>query len=223
MIRRMIVPLVFGLAGVAVLIALGNWQMQRLAWKTGIIDSIEARMAADPVPVPAAPDPETDRYLRVAATGTVLPGEVHVYTSAPPRGVGYRVIVPFELADGRSVLLDRGFVGIDEKDAPRHLGPLRVEGALDWPRETDRVTPEPDRARNIWVARDVALMAEALGTAPVLIVAEASDDPGQPLPLPVSVDIPNNHLGYAIQWYGLAAVWAVMTLLWLWRIKRRAD
>lgn len=223
MIRRMIVPLVFGLAGVAVLIALGNWQMQRLAWKTGIIESIETRMAADPVPVPAAPDPETDRYLRVAATGTVLPGEVHVYTSAPPRGVGYRVIVPFELADGRSVLLDRGFVGIDEKDAPRHLGPLRVEGALDWPRETDGVTPEPDRARNIWVARDVALMAEALGTAPVLIVAEASDDPGQPLPLPVSVDIPNNHLGYAIQWYGLAAVWAVMTLLWLWRIKRRAD
>ncbi len=223
MTRRMIVPLVFGLVGVAVLVALGNWQMRRLAWKTDIIAGIDARLAAEPVAVPVGPDPETDRYLRVAASGTVLPGEVHVYTSVPPYGVGYRVIVPFVLADGRTVLLDRGFVGIDEKAAPRLIGALRVEGALDWPRETDGATPAPDREANIWFARDVELMAEALGTLPVLIVTEASDDAGQPLPQPVTVDVPNNHLGYAVQWYGLAAVWAVMTLLLLWRIKRRAD
>ena len=223
MTRRMIVPLLFGLVGVAVLISLGNWQMRRLDWKTDMIASIEARLEAAPVAVPAAPDPETDRYRRVAASGAVLPGEVHVYTSVPPYGVGYRVIVPFALADGRTVLLDRGFVGIDAKEATRLVGPLRVEGALDWPRETDGATPAPDRAENIWFARDVELMAEALDTLPVLIVTEASDDPGQPLPLPVTVDVPNNHLGYAVQWYGLAAVWAVMTLLLLWRIKRRAD
>ena len=95
MTRRMIVPLVFGLVAAAVLVALGNWQMRRLAWKTDIIAGIDARLAAEPVAVPVGPDPETDRYLRVAASGTVLPGEVHVYTSVPPYGVGYRVIVPF--------------------------------------------------------------------------------------------------------------------------------
>ena len=112
---------------------------------------------------------------------------------------------------------------IGEKDAPRHVGPIVVDGSLAWPRETDRFTSPPDRAKNIWFARDVPLMAEALGTLPVMLVTASSDDPGQPMPLPVTVDIPNNHLGYAIQWFGMALVWALMTGYLLWRIKPRID
>jgi surfeit locus 1 family protein len=223
MTRRMIAPLVFGLAGVAVLVALGVWQVQRLAWKTAIIERVEARLAAEPVALPAAPDPEADRYRRVRAGGTLGAGELHVYTSVPPHGVGYRVIAPLALADGRRVLVDRGFVPLDEKDAPRHQGAITVEGALDWPRETDRFTSPPDRARNIWFARDVPLMAAALGTEPVMLVVAASDDPAAPLPRPVTPDIPNNHLGYAVTWFGLAVVWAVMTGYLLWRIARRVE
>jgi surfeit locus 1 family protein len=137
--------------------------------------------------------------------------------------VGYRVITAFDLADGRRILLDRGFVPIDEKDAPRRAGPITVEGALLWPQETDFFTSAPDRTKNIWLARDVDLMAEALGTAPVLLVTEASDDPTAPMPLPVTVNIPNDHLQYAITWFALALVWAVMTGTLLWRIKRRTD
>ena len=66
-------------------------------------------------------------------------------------------------------------------------------------------------------------MAEALGTEPVMLVAAASDDPDAPMPLPVGVNIPNDHLQYAITWFGLAVVWAVMTGYLLWRIKRRID
>jgi len=223
MTRRMIAPLVFGLAGTAILLGLGFWQLQRLAWKSEILDRIEARLAAEPVPVPASPTQAADQYLRVRASGRIGGEELHVYTSAPPRGVGYRVIVGFDLGDGRRILLDRGFVPIDEKDAPRLEGPITVEGALLWPQETDSFTNAPDRARNIWFARDVDLMAEALGTAPVLLVAAASDDPAAPMPLPVTVNIPNDHLQYAITWFGLALVWAVMTGYLLWRIKRRTD
>jgi len=219
----MVAPLVFGIAGVAVLVGLGVWQVQRLAWKTEIIARIEERMAAAPVALPAAPGPEADQYRRVRARGAIGAEELHVYTSAPPRGVGYRVIVPLTLADGRRVLLDRGFVPIAEKDAARHHGPIAVEGALLWPRETDRFTGAPDREANIWFARDVPLMAAALGTEPVMIVVAASDDPAAPLPLPVTPNIPNDHLEYAITWFGLAAVWTVMTGYLLWRIKRRID
>jgi len=221
--RRMIAPLLFGIVGVAILLNLGAWQVRRLAWKTDILARIEARISADPVPVPAAPDPEADQYRHVRAEGAILPGELHVYTSAPPRGVGYRVIVPLELAGGRRILLDRGFIPISEKDAARHLGAITVEGALLWPQETDSYTSEPDLAKNIWFARDVGKMAAALGTEPVLLVAEASDDPGQPMPLPVSVNIPNDHLQYAITWFSLAFVWAVMTGYLLWRIKQRTN
>jgi surfeit locus 1 family protein len=216
----MVAPLIFGIVGVAILLSLGVWQVQRLAWKTAILDEIGARLAAAPVAVPERPDPETDRYLKVRADGRIEPGEIHVYTSAPPRGVGYRVIVPFALADGRRILLDRGFVPIGEKDAARRLGPLSVEGNLVWPQEGDA---RPDREKNIWLARDVPLMAEALGTLPVLLAAASSDDPAAPLPLPVTPNIPNNHLEYAVTWFLLAAVWAMMTGYLLWRIKRRTS
>nr|MBA3325768.1 SURF1 family protein [Paracoccaceae bacterium] len=160
-------------------------------------------------------------YLRVRAEGVLGPGELHVYTSAPPFGVGYRVIAPMAIADGRRILIDRGFVPVDAKDAPRPAGPLTVEGALMWPDETDGFTSTPDREKNIWFARDVDLMAAALETAPVMLVAAVSDDPAAPMPLPVGVNIRNDHLGYAITWFGLATVWAVMTGYLLWRIKRR--
>lgn len=223
MTRRMVVPLVFGVLGVVVLTWLGAWQLQRLAWKTAILAEIDMRLAAAPAAVPAAPDPARDEYLRVRVAGTVEPGELDVYTSAPGRGVGYRAIAPFRLDDGRTILLDRGFVPIAEKAAARPTGPAVVEGVLHWPRETDGFTSAPDRAKNVWFARDVPLMAEALGTLPVLLVVAATDEPGAPVPMPVTVNIPNNHLEYAVTWFGLALVWAVMTGYLLWRIKRRID
>lgn len=227
MTRRLIAPLIFGVAGVAILVALGNWQLRRFEWKTAILAEIEARLAAAPVDVPADPKPETDRYLRVRATGTLEPRELHVYTSVPPRGVGYRVIAPMTLADGRRILLDRGFVPIDDKDALRATGPVTVIGTLAWPQETDAFTSEPDRAKNIWFARDVPLMAAALDTEPaMLVVAEGGAPDGAaaaPMPLPVTVNIPNDHLQYAITWYLLAVVWTLMTVYLLYRIKRRID
>ena len=66
-------------------------------------------------------------------------------------------------------------------------------------------------------------MAAALDTLPVMLVTAASDDPGGPMPLPVTVNIPNDHLQYAITWFALAVVWALMTGYLLWRIKRRID
>lgn len=218
----MIVPLLFGLCGVAVLLALGFWQLRRLEWKEGVLAGIAARMEAAPGPVPATPTEAEHEYVRVRESGALLPGELHVYTSAPPRGVGYRVIAPFALADGRRILLDRGFVPIEDKDAPRPPGPATIEGALLWPDETDGWTSPPDVEKNVWFARDVALMARALDTAPVLVVASGPDAPGAPTPLPVGVNIPNDHLGYAVTWFSLAAVWAVMTGYLLWRIKRRS-
>lgn len=223
MTRRMIGPLLFGIVGVGILVSLGVWQVHRLAWKTAILDEIATRLAADPVPVPGDPDPVRDAYRKVAAAGEIEPGELDVYTSNPPQGVGYRVIVPLRLEDGRTILLDRGFVPIEAKEAARHLGPIRVEGSLAWPRETDYFTDAPDREKNIWFARDVTLMATALGTEPVMLVTATSDDPGAPTPMPVTINIPNDHLQYAITWFLLAVVWAGMTVYLLWRIKRRID
>jgi surfeit locus 1 family protein len=219
--RRIISVAIFGLVGAAILVALGVWQVQRLTWKQGLIADIEARLAADPAPLPAQPDPVRDRLLRVAVTGRIGQRELDVLSSLKPWGAGYRVIVPMTLADERRVLVDLGYVPQDMKGpsarpAPVHgepdHPPDQVTGLLLWPREIDSFTPEPDRGRNIWFARDVASMAAELDTEPVLVVAQSHNLDEWPRPVPPGAELPNRHLEYAITWFALAAVWVGMTV-----------
>jgi surfeit locus 1 family protein len=219
--RRLILPLLFGLCGAAVLVALGLWQLQRLAWKEGVLAAIEARIGAPPAPLPPQPDAATDAYRAVALSGRFAGRALDVLASVRRRGPGYRVVAAFETDDGRRILVDRGFVPEASRGAGHAAdGPVAFAGNLHWPDETDRFTPAPDTARALWFARDVAAMAAALGTEPVLVVAR-DDTGGGVAPLPVdTAHIPNDHLGYAIQWFALAAVWTGMTLLYLWRIRR---
>ena len=226
MTRRIIFPLLLGILGTAVLIGLGVWQLQRLQWKEGILAEIDARMASAPVALPAAPDPARDRFLPVTATGSITDEEIDVLVSLKGVGPGYRIISAFETDDGRRILLDRGFVRDDQKDTPRPpVYGVTITGNLHWPDEVDSFTPDADTDRNIWFARDVPAMATALGTEPVMIILRTTSEPAPAVsPLPMdSAGIPNDHLGYAIQWFGLAAVWAGMTGWLLWRIRRRQE
>lgn len=221
MTRRMIWPLLFGLFGVAILVSLGIWQMQRLAWKQGVLADIEARIAAAPVPLPGTPDREADRYLPVEVAGTIGADFVRVLVSQRGQGAQYRVISPFETGE-RTILLDRGVMPT-EGAPPLPAGTVTVTGNLHWPQEVDGFTPEPDIARNIWYARDVDALAAHLGAEPVLVIARTLSVPDAPLAaLPVDTSgIPNDHLNYAITWFSLAAIWLGMTLFLLWRIRRK--
>lgn len=227
MTRRMIVPLLFGLLGAAVLIGLGSWQVQRMAWKQGVLAEIAARINAAPVALPATPDPVADRYLPVIVAGRFTGEGLEVLASARQIGAGYRVVAVLETADGRRVLVDRGFLREADHGAPRAApsiaGAVQVTGNLHWPQETDSFTPPPDTGRNLWFARDVEAMAAALKAEPTFIVASAPTGDGIE---PMAVDgsaIPNDHLSYAITWFSLAVVWLGMTVLLLWRIRRRTH
>ncbi len=217
--NRILLPLIFGLAGAAVLVSLGVWQVQRLTWKQGILAQIEARIDAAPVAIPDTPSPD-DRFLAVQVTGTLVEPALRVLVSTRDQGAGYRLINAME-TDGRRIMLDRGYIKNDLPTPPAPQGEVTVTGNLHWPEERDSYTPENDRAANIWFARDLDAMAAALNTAPVLLVAR--DLPGDTgvTPLPVGTEgIPNDHLGYAIQWFGLAAVWTAMLGLYIWRQRK---
>ncbi|MBI6628947.1 SURF1 family protein [Pontibaca salina] len=219
--RRILFLLVFGIAGTATLIGLGVWQMNRLAWKHSVLTEIDRRIAADPVTLPVNPDPEADKYMPVQVTGRVGSEELHVLVSIKHVGPGYRLIAPFVTDEGRRILLDRGFVPSDEKDAPRNHGAMTVTGNLHWPQESDSYTPETEFDTNIWYARDVPAMAAALETEPVMLVARNSTGPAVTA-LPVDTrGIPNDHLQYAITWFSLALIWVAMTASFLWRTRAR--
>lgn len=221
MIRRLIFPVLLGFGGVAILLALGVWQLQRLSWKEAVLADIDARIVAAPVALPDAPDPVSDRYLPVTVTGALGGQEAHVLVSVKDLGPGYRIITALTTGD-RRVLVDLGYVRETEKDASRMAASLTVTGNLHWPDEVDGWTPAPDPA-NIWFARDVPALAAALGTEPVMIIAR--DLSGADLnvtPLPVdTAGIPNDHLNYAITWFLLALVWAVMSGFLAVRLARK--
>lgn len=219
---RYIVPLIFGLAGIAVLVSLGTWQMQRLEWKRGLLSDIEARISAPAISLPDDPDPRADRYLPVQATGQVDDtAPLRVLVSQKQIGAGYRLISALETDQGR-VLLDRGFIRVADAIPPTPQGAVTVTGNLHWPDDRNDSTPDNDVAGNTWFARDLDQMAQVLDTQPLLVVARQITPPETGVtPLPVdTAGIPNDHLEYAMTWFSLAVIWAVMTGYFLWRTRR---
>lgn len=224
--RRYVFPLIFGIVGVAILLSLGTWQMRRLAWKQDILAAIQDKISAAPVPLSdiILPDPEAHRYLPVQTSG-VTGDDLLVLSGKKDIGAGYEVISAFTTSDGRRILLDRGFIPEDRRNAPRPPASLSVTGNLLWPNEEDSYTPAPDEGQRLWFARNVKTMSQFLQTEPILVVTRQATGE-DPTIVPVPVDgsgIPNDHLGYAITWFSLAGVWAGMTVYLLWRIRQRTH
>jgi surfeit locus 1 family protein len=221
MLRNSIFAMVLGLSGAAVLIWLGVWQMQRLEWKQAIIARAAGMIAADPVALPAAPDPEADRYRAVSVAGRFTGEEAHVLTSTREAGPGYLVIAGYETAEGRRILIDRGFIPETEKATPRPPRPVEVTGNLNWPDDVTPSTPPYDAGRAIWYGRDVAGIAALLGTEPVLVIARSDTGDGIASRPVTTAGFRNDHFEYAVTWFLLAAVWLGMTVFLLWRIRTR--
>jgi surfeit locus 1 family protein len=215
-------PAVMTVAGIALLISLGNWQMRRLAWKEGLIAAIAARTHGEPVSLAVAEGRaakgEDIEYLRVKIAGRLLNDkELHLYDFDEKYGPGYHILTPLRSDDGNVVIVNRGYVPQDLKDpAKRKAGQLEgevtVTGLVRRPETARFFTPTNEVAKNVWFWRDLPAMASAaLGPgqerlAPFFVDAEA--EPGVPGGWPkggtTRIELPNNHLDYAMTWYGLA-------------------
>ena len=222
--QRLIFLSAIGGLGLAILLGLGTWQVQRLAWKADLLEVIQTRIAAMPVDVPLTPSEAQDRYRAVTAAGELGRQELHVFWVTKEAETGYRVISALETGDGRRLLLDQGFVPAADKDTRRSSAAVLVTGNLLWPDEGDWSTPAPEVDTNILYARDLAYMAEQLGAEPVLIVARSITPETSVTPQAVTAEgIPNNHLQYAITWFSLAFIWAAMTASFLWRSRAKSE
>jgi len=206
--------------GTAILVGLGVWQVQRLAWKTDILAQIERKILAPAIDIPAEVTAASHDLLPVRGTGSYIGEEtVRVLVSQKIYGAGYRLINAFELRDGRKIMVDRGFISVRAALPAVPKGTGQVTGNLQWPQEIDSFTPDNDLAANIWFARDVAKLSEHLQTEPILLVLRNSsfaDDLARPLPK-MSANIPNDHLNYALTWFSLALIWLGMSGYFLYR------
>jgi surfeit locus 1 family protein len=206
------------LAAFALLAGLGVWQLQRLAWKQGLIAEIESRTKADPISLDRAlalaREGRDPSYYRVAVEGRFEHAkELYLYAISEGR-VGWHVITPLDTASGETVLIDRGFVPDALKSpASRPKGELggsvSVTGIVRMPEAQGSFTPDNEIAANRWFWRDLAAMAGATGApnvAPFYLEAEKSDVPGGwPEGGQTRLELPNTHLQYALTWFLLAA------------------
>jgi surfeit locus 1 family protein len=235
-------PTVFAVVGIAFLIGLGIWQLDRKIWKENLIATVTARTTRAPEDLPPrASWPQLiqlgNEYRRVAFPAEFLEGqEALVYTAGSPfrpdvKGPGYWVFAPAQLPGGSIVVVNRGFVPADAKDpATRASGNVRgiveVVGFMRWPETRGLFTPADDPKTNVWYLRDPKAMAAEkkwATAAPFYIDQESPVPPGSlPLPGKLSVELPDNHLQYAITWFGLALALAGVYVVWLaGRFRRR--
>lgn len=219
-LRRLITGLPLGpslmtAAGLALLLGLGIWQLQRLDWKSGLISTIEAQMALPVSPLPLEKiDPEAWSYRKAQVTGRFHHDkEIHMYAANSVGKPGYLIITPLERTEGGFVFFNRGWTPLDKRmPAARQQG--QIEGPVTltglgrkpWTQKTFVADNEPQA--NIWFYGDLDGMAKFLGIvhyAPLFLEADDTPNPGgYPLGGQSRIKISNDHLSYALTWFSLA-------------------
>lgn len=212
----------------AVLFAgLGVWQVERLAWKNGLIAAVDTRAHAAPLDLDAtdwsAIDPEASQYQRVAVSGMLLPENV-LTQAVTAEGPGFWVMTPLRLADGRTLLINRGFAPRDADVALSGETPAEITGLLRVTEPEGGFLRSNDPAADRWFSRDVAAIGEALNLqrlAPFFIDADRAGD-SYPRGGMTVISFSNNHLIYALTWFGLCGL-CLFALIYLVRDRRRRS
>ncbi|MDB5701860.1 MAG: hypothetical protein JWL66_2059 [Sphingomonadales bacterium] len=212
-------------AAISGLFALGTWQVERRAWKLGLIAQVQARLKAAPVAAPDKAHPE-DAYRRVIMGGTFIADQDSFVQASTVRGPGWWVMTPMRTDDGRTVLVNRGYMA-DRKGAAMIPGHVTVTGLLRLSEPGGGFLRGNDPVADRWYSRDVAAIAGKRGLGPVapyFIDADgARNAPGQPVGGLTVVSFPNNHLVYAVTWYTLAMMAAAGFVYWIKPLRRRGH
>jgi len=218
---------VFAALGISLFFGLGVWQLERRAWKLDLIERVNERVHAAPVPAPgpaswSSVNAANDEYRHVSVTGQFLAGGDTLVKAVTEYGSGYWVLSPFRTGDGFDVLVNRGFIPEEKAKtfSAAKRGTGTVTGLLRLSEPGGAFLRSNDPSAGRWYSRDTAAIAaaRAIGdVAPYFIDADASPAPeGAPVGGLTVISFPNNHLVYALTWFGLAA----MLIGWLFRVFR---
>jgi surfeit locus 1 family protein len=226
------------LVSLAILVSLGNWQVRRLAWKEGLLATIDQRIHAEAVPLSEAltmmRSGEDIEYLPVSLGGTFLPDTEQHVLSTWKGASGWNVYQPLRLDNGEILFVNRGFVPYDRKDPAtrpdsRPEGEQAITGLARLPLDDKPgfLVPENDPAKNEYYWKDLAAMTAAAELdgetiVPLFVDAGPQADPSKlPIGGITNIDLPNNHLQYVVTWYGLAAALLAVSGVFLWRRLRQ--
>jgi surfeit locus 1 family protein len=218
--RPMLVPTLWFIPAFATLISLGVWQIERLHWKLDLLARIHHGLSAPPVSFrdafPASDPAHVDAadYRRVIAHGRFENDQEILFFTTGAQGMPvYHIVTPFALDGGETLLIDRGYVpvgpyGGEFRKPYEWKGVRDVVGVLRKPSAPNVFTPLIDKTKRIVHTRDPQTLAATFGwknVLPVFMEADATPNPGGwPKGGQTIVDLPNDHMQYAITWFGLS-------------------
>ncbi len=225
-------------AALLILLSLGTWQVNRLQWKEALLADIQERSTG-----PAADVAEVERllaagdsvdYRHATAVGRYMHDRERHFLATFEGQSGFYLYTPLELADGRYLFVNRGFVPYDRKDpATRPQGLIEGEQTVtglaraELTEKPSSLVPDNDEKANIFYWKDLSRMGASVGlpadrVLPFFLDADATPvTGGLPKGGVTQIDLPNNHLQYAITWYGLAFALVAVTIAGL--IRRRTE
>lgn len=200
-----------------VLVGLGTWQLERKVWKENLITEIEARRSANVVDIAQIDNAKDWNYQPVFAVGTFQGETSFLMPMISLKGEGgYALLTPFKLQNGGHILVNRGWIpyqDLDKKYAPP-AGAVTIKGLMRTPTKPNWLTPANQPERGVWYSYDLPAMAKAAGIPvllPMVIDVDATpNEGGYPMGGQTRLTLSNNHMGYAVTWFGLAIVLLVV-------------
>ena len=239
----LLLPTLLTVIGTLVLCTLGVWQLERMSEKHAYIGRLQAEAAGEPAPMPpsadwAKLDPVALELTHVVAKGHFVDGPIAgvrtTIASGPPgsrqlSGFGRWVFQGFRLEDGGVILVNRGFV---PESRIGQIGPASgpdvIRGFLRAPENRNSFTPADLPEIREFYTRDPGAIAAALGLPPAPFYLEAERE-GDGMRPPAGVDvrelierIPDNHLQYALTWFGLALTLIGVFAAYVWQARKGA-
>jgi surfeit locus 1 family protein len=222
-----LVPTLFTIPALIILVGLGSWQVQRLHWKEGLIAQRDWMVAAPPIAPPQTlAEAEQNQFRHVADDGVLLNDkEIFLAAASEGGGSGYQVLTPLQEPDGRIIFVNRGFIPLELKDPVKRAagepsGAVHIAGLLRVP-PAEKPTfflPNNRPDLDLWFWVDLPAMANAAGVgdaAPFYIDADKAPNPGGwPKGGVTNLELPNDHLQYAITWFSLAIALVVIYVLY---------
>ena len=213
--RPLPIPTLWLVPGLVLLLGLGSWQIERLHEKEALLAKVQTGVTAPAIPLSEAMKPggAISEYRHVRLTGHFLHDrEQYVFAQGPGGAPGVHVLTPLVQQNGDVVLVDRGFVPDALRDPSRRTtgqiqGELSLTSVVRLSQHPGLFTPVPNPETHLWFIKDVGAIAKAAGVTatPLLAEADATPNPGGwPLGGQTRIDFPNDHLQYAITWFGLA-------------------
>lgn len=224
-------PTLFTVPALLMMIGLCVWQVQRLYWKEGLIAERQARVAEAAIPLPAAGgDPGAFEFRKVRLAGSFQHDkELYLGARSLNGNPGYQILTPFTLADGQVVLVNRGWVPLERKLPAQRAdgqvaGPVAVEGLVRLPRDKAFMQPDNEPQHNMWFFIDLPAMAThatlPLRTDLYVDAGPAENPGGYPLGGQTRLELPNDHLQYALTWGLLALALIVIYVVYHLKLER---